>query len=93
MVECLLGADSAQLTDFALVNAPITGISVLIVLSIWIYYIYKVSCLSEHRMGVNWQGEGKVEFRTFSLPRTFKQDQRRFTWALLRDKIRIEYYY
>ena len=87
MVECLLGANSAQLTDFALVNALITGLSASIISNICIYYIHKVTCLSDYRMGVNWQGEGRVEFRTFPLPRTFEQDRGRFTPALLHDKI------
>ena len=89
MVECLIGANSAQITSAALLNALITGLKASIVLKTCIYYIYEAARLSDYRMGVNWQGEGRVEFRTFSLPRTFKQDRRRFTPALLHDKIDI----
>ena len=93
MLECLIGANSAQITSFALAKALITGLSASIVISICIYYIYKVTCLSDYRMGVNWQGEGRVEYRTFPLPRMFKRDRTRFRWALLRSKIGMTYYY
>ena len=89
MVECLIGANSTQITGFALVNALITGIKASIVPRACIYYIHEVTRLSDYWMGVIWQGEGKVEFRTCPLPRTFKQDRRRFTPALLHDKIDI----